>query len=428
MATVANMKIEPILSYLRTFNQFDRNARLYLVFNIVQGLVFSIYMLFFNLFILARGFEKDFLGLLAAIPSFVGLAFAFPAGAISDRLGRKRAMMLGALLSALPIAGIILLTDKVWMSALFVVFGCARTLTMVSSAPFLMENSTPEERTSLFSASFGLSNLVGFFGNLLGGLLPALFAMLLHADPESVPAYQGTLWVVVGFSLAALIPLALIRDKDRTEPVSSVPAVADTPAADSLPFRLIGKLLLPNAIISIGAALLIPYMNVFFKEKFPIPDSLLGAMFSVSSVVVGLATLTSPWLADRLGKIRALVLTQLVSIPFLLTIGFAPWLGVAMTAFWIRAALMNMGNPLYSAFAMEQVDERARARVSSLMGMGWNIGWSVGPYLSGLMQMRVGFGPIFMITAGTYLVGSIIPYVFFAQADPVPTKVVTTNK
>ena len=412
----------PVSSYLQTLRQFSRNARLYLAANIIQGLVFSIYMLFFNLFILARGFEKDFLGLLAAIPSFVGLIFAFPAGAISDRIGRRRAMMLGTLFSALSIAGITLLTDKALMGALFVVFGCARTLNMVSGAPFLMENSTPEERTSLFSASFCLSTLVGFFGNLLGGLLPALFALLLRADPESVPAYQGTLWVVVGLSLLTLIPLALIRQEKRIGPISSASSSFGAAVNASLPFKLIGKLLLPNAIISIGAALLIPYMNVFFKEKFPIPDSVLGAMFSVSSVVVGVATLTSPWLAGRLGKIRALVLTQLLSIPFLLTIGFAPWLGVAMTAFWIRAALMNMGNPLYSAFAMEQVDESARARVSSLMGMGWNIGWSVGPYISGLMQVRVGFGPIFVITAGAYLIGSIIPYAFFAKSDPVPKK------
>jgi len=163
-------------------------------------------------------------------------------------------------------------------------------------------------------------------------------------------------------------------------------------------------------------------MNVFFKEKFPIPDSTLGAMFSVSSVAMGLATLAAPLLAGRLGKIRALVLVQLASIPFLLTIGFAPSFGVAMVAFWVRAALMNMGSPLYQAFAMEQVDERARARVSSLMGMGWNIGWSVGPYVSGLIQMRAGFSPIFLITAGTYVVGSVMPYAFFAKADPVPLR------
>lgn len=412
----------PISSYLRTFNQFSRNARLYLVANTIQGLVFSVYSLFFNLFILARGFEKDFLGLLTAIPSFVGLAFAFPAGAVSDRVGRRRAMLLGGLFSVLSVAGIILLTDKAWMVALYVVYGCAQMLVTVSSAPFLTENSASQERTSLFSASFGLSTLVGFFGNLLGGLLPALFALLLAVEAESVPAYQGTLWVVVAVSLVSLIPLVSIRENERVEPAPPAVVVPGGPVNGSLPLKLIGKLLLPNAIISIGAAFLIPYMNVFFKEKFPIPDATLGAMFSISSVVMGLATLASPTLANRMGKIRALVLTQLVSIPFLLTIGFAPWFGVAMVAFWIRAALMNMSNPLYQAFAMEQVDERARARVSSLMGMGWSVGWSVGPYISGLMQVQVGFTPIFLITASSYVAASITYYVFFAKIDPVPKK------
>jgi len=256
--------------------------------------------------------------------------------------------------------------------------------------------------------------LVGFFGNLLGGVLPALFARLLSVGPENVSAYQGTLGVAVSLYLVALIPLAFIRREDRLEPLALDLSLPDAPANVSLPLKLLGKLLLPNAIISIGAALLIPYMNVFFKEKFPIADSTLGIMFSISSVVMGLATLASPLLANRLGKVRALVLTQLISIPFLLTIGFAPWLGVAMVAFWLRASLMNMGNPLYSAFAMEQVNERARARVSSLMGMSWNLGWSMGPYLSGLLQVRVGFSPIFLLTAGMYFIGSIVLYVFFA--------------
>jgi len=44
----------------------------------------------------------------------------------------------------------------------------------------------------------------------------------------------------------------------------------------------------------------------------------------------------------------------LASIPFLLSIGFAPFFWLSASAFWIRAALMNMGSPLYEAFAMEQ--------------------------------------------------------------------------
>jgi MFS family permease len=222
---------------------------------------------------------------------------------------------------------------------------------------------------------------------------------------------------VFALNLAALIPLSRMREAERKKPASPEPR--PNPST-RLPIGLVGRLLLPNAIISIGAGLLIPYLNVFFKEKFAIPDATLGTVFSISSIMTGVATLSAPLLARRFGKVRAIVFSQLVSIPFLLALGFSPWLGVAVTAFWVRAALMNMGNPLYSAFAMEQVDEASRARVSSLLGMGWNIGWSVGPYVSGLMQMRVGFDPIFLITSAAYTIGAATVHLLFARTDTGP--------
>jgi MFS family permease len=160
-------------------------------------------------------------------------------------------------------------------------------------------------------------------------------------------------------------------------------------------------------------------MNLFFKETFSISDKTLGGLFAVQSIVTGLATLASPMLADRWGRIRSLVITQMTSIPFLLTIGFAPLFWVSGVAYWVRAALMNMGNPLYSAFAMEQVMERERATVSGLMGMSWNIGWTVGPYLSGYMQAQpnIGFKPIFVITCCLYVLASLLMRAYFQNLD-----------
>ncbi len=263
--------------------------------------------------------------------------------------------------------------------------GVAGALWMVSGSPFMMENSTPKERNALFSANFGLQTLVGFFGTLIGGYLPTLFGGLMSVDAESPQAYAATLGMVVALSALSLLPVFMIKEQPRP---------ADAEARSLLPWRnisnpgLIVRIFVPNILISMGAAILIPYMNLFFKDTFAVSDTTLGGLFAVSSVVTGTATLASPVLADRWGRIRALVMTQLTSIPFLLIIGFAPALWMASLAFWVRAALMNMGNPLYNAFAMEQVTERERATVSGLLGMSWTIGWTVGPYLSGYMQAQ----------------------------------------
>jgi MFS family permease len=312
--------------------------------------------------------------------------------------------------------GLVVAPDAGWLLLSMILFGVSQSLWMVSGAPFMMENSTEDERDALFSANFGLQTLVGFAGTFLGGYLPSFFGGVLGVDIESAAAYQGTLAVTVALSALALLPVFLIKEQPRA---------AATVARSVLPWRnisdagLVVRIFIPNIIISMGAAILIPYMNLFFKESFPISDKVLGTLFAVSSVVTGVATLASPLLAGRWGRIRSLVFTQVASIPFLLLIGFSGVFWVSGVAFWARAALMNMGNPLYSAFAMGQVAERERATVSGLMGMSWNIGWTVGPFLSGYMQENpnIGWGPIFIITCSLYLTASVLIRLFFQRLD-----------
>jgi len=402
--------------YWRQLRGFSPNARLFLVSTVILGLTNSLTQLFFNLYIDSQGYSRSFLGELQSVPNLIALFGAIPAGSLVDYIGRKRAFVLACIMRTAAALGIILARDPWLLRLLMATLGVATALWMVSSSPFMMENSTSKERNALFSANFGLQTLVGFFGTLIGGYLPTLFGGLMSVDAESPQAYAATLSIVVVLSALSLLPVFMIKEQPRP---------AGRQARSLLPWRnisnpgLVALIFVPNVIISMGAAILIPYMNLFFKDTFAVSDSTLGGLFAVSSVVTGLATLASPALADRWGRIRALVMTQLASIPFLLIIGFAPALWMASLAFWVRAALMNMGNPLYSAFAMEQVTERERATVSGLMGMSWTLGWTVGPYLSGYMQAQpdIGFRPIFLITCALYIVAAVLVRVFFQQMD-----------
>ena len=408
--------IDGLARYLHQVRSFSPNARIYLLSEVIVGLSASIYFLIFNLYVDASGYPRSFLGELQSLPNLIALFGAVPAGMLVDYIGRKRALLLSNIAHTVAALGIVLAPGPNWLRLSMILFGLSGSLWMVSTSPFLMENSTEEERNALFSAHFGLTTMVGFLGTLVGGYLPTLFGGLMDVDVESAMAYAATLGVMVALSAVSLLPLFMIKEQPRTR--------SDQPRS-LLPWRNLSnprmavRIFLPNIIISLGAAILIPYMNLFFKETFPISDRTLGTIFAVSSVVTGTATLASPLLAARWGRIRALVFTQLASIPFLLTIGFTPFAWMAAIAFWVRAALMNMGGPLYEAFAMEQVLERERATISGLMGMSWNIGWTIGPYLSGYMQAdpKIGFQPIFLITCAFYVLAAILSKVFFQRLD-----------
>jgi SET family sugar efflux transporter-like MFS transporter len=159
-------------------------------------------------------------------------------------------------------------------------------------------------------------------------------------------------------------------------------------------------------------------LNVFYKVRFNIGDSLLGLLFGLGSLFIGIACFIGPWLSTRLGgKIRAVVASQSGSLVFLLMTGFAPFLWLSSIGYLLRSGLMNMSAPLYSAFCMEHTPEQHQGFVNSILNITWNIGWAVGPFISGLVQERYGFTPLFITTAVLYFVSIALVWVFFKNMD-----------
>ncbi|UCF29190.1 MAG: MFS transporter, partial [Chloroflexota bacterium] len=186
------------------------------------------------------------------------------------------------------------------------------------------------------------------------------------------------------------------------------------------------KLILPILLTSIGAGLIMPFMNVFFRQVHHQPDPVIGSLFAWGSLAMGLGLLIAPPLAERMGKIQLVVATQTLSIPFLIILGFSPLFWMSTIAYYIRLALMNMSSPVYQTYVMEHVEPSARATVASLVSMAWNFGWAFSPTISGYLQVQYGFGPSFLGTIILYTISTIMYYAFFLRGrqrtslEPVP--------
>jgi MFS family permease len=301
---------------------------------------------------------------------------------------------------------------------------------IVSVSPLMMKLSNLNNRTLLFSLNYGLQTLAGAVGSLFAGQLPALFGSLLHVGATNAVAYQAVLITTVLLGTTALIPIWMMQEPQTLPPAGTMqtqpkPGSAATSPKSGLT-RLTVKLATPNFLIGIGAAILIPYMNVFFKDRYQISDSLLGLLFSLSSLFIGIGSIIGPRLTTQLGgKIRTVAFTQLASVIFMLMIGFVPSLWIAGFSVLMRSALMNMSSPLYSAFCMEQTPEHQQGFVSSVMNVAWQVGWSVGPFVSGLVQVRYGFAPLFITTTVLYLLAVSVMWRFFRNTENVPVPIAT---
>ena len=408
--------------YIDPIRSFKRPARLFLIMTILDGVILSGWQLFFNFYMLQSGFARDFLGLVNSMPSAAGLVFGIFIGRISDRIGRKASIIIGISMASVFMLAQITFHQPIIIAASAFLTGIFNMLFIVSQAPLMMKLSDKENRTMLFSLNYGLQTIAGAIGSLFAGQLPAIFGTMFHVDAHSATAYQAVLIASVLLGTVALIPVWMMEEPRTTpesnshQPGTSVESPSKKPK--SVLTSLTVKMLIPQVLIGFGAAILIPYMNVFFKDKFDISDSLLGLLFSLSSLLIGVGSILAPRLSTRLGgKVKAVVATQFGSLIFLLMIGFSPILWISSVAFLLRTALMNMSSPLYSAFCMEHTPEHQQGYVNSILNLSWNIGWAVGPYISGIVQERYGFSPLFITTSILYFIAITVAWNFFVRME-----------
>jgi len=394
-------------TYFRNMRTFSKDARLYLTSTFLFGLVFGLQYLVFNLYILSLGYGQGFVGLLAGIPAFTTAILSIPIGMMLPRVGYKRALVAGAILQLSALAGWSLLPMKGTLIAASVLFGMGQAIGFISASPFMVAITAVHERTHLFSMQFALSTVAGVIASLVGGVLPRLFSHVVQAQSNGPMIYRLTLMVGMGITLLAMVPLVMMRKKHEPD------ATPWTEGGVGDSRRVISRLIVVEVVVSLGAGILIPFVNVFYRLRFHSSDQLIGVLFAASSLTVGMATLLGPLISQRMGKVRAIVLTQTLSIPFLLLMGFAGGFSTSATGYLVRTALMNMSAPLFSAYAMGVVPGRLRAITSSLLVLAWNGGWAISAAGSGRLQAAYGFSPLFAVTAGMYVASIAMTYFFF---------------
>jgi MFS family permease len=421
--------IHALQLYGEKLRLFSHNARLVLVYSGIVGLTRGVFQLLFNFYVLSLGgYDERFLGILTSVMSTAALAAAIPAAYIAERFSQRRIMIVTALVSALSFLGFLLLPYRFFLIFFNLTYGLASSIRQVTVPPFLMGSTSDEERQYVFSFNSGSRTVASFVGNMLGGVLPGWLGGAFGAMPTDTFSYQLALGLVMLVEFMGTIPVALLR------------TLPPLPGREiTMPWTLIwnhrsllAKLIAPSWIIGIGAGLMMPFMNIYYRNVFGRSDAAIGVLFAIGALAMGIAQFAGPPLTERMGKANVVVLTQALSVPFLMTLGLAAWVVpggnggvmvwflVAALAYLVRLALMNLGNPVYQTFVLEQVEPDTQALAISLERIANDFGRAFSPYLSGWFLATYGdfgFVPVFSSTSALYIVGIVVTWAFFVRGE-----------
>ena len=397
--------------YTRMIRKFSPNARLFLTSTILSGVSYGIWEAIFNLYLKELGYKEDFAGFMFFLSAFATGFMALPAGLVCERIGRKRSLLLGTLVSNLFSLVQVFTSDSSILLATSLAAGLVGIVSWVANAPFMTENSEKEERTYLFSLSWGFMTVAGMVGSLLGGYLPGSFALLSQLG--TAVGFRLTLSCSVAFTFVSVLPLLLIKEKrtskQKATQLLSLKNIQST--------ALILKLMLTTGLIGFGAGFIVPLFNMFFANKLLATPEQIGIIFALGQVALAIGTFLAPVLSSRIGKVKAVVLCQVCSIPFISMIALSGTLELAGLSYLVRGALMNMAGPIGSTFTMELVQSTERATTSGLTVMADMIPRAMGANFGGQMMGSGEYVLPYFYTSLFYIIASTLFFWFFRKME-----------
>ena len=87
----------------------------------------------------------------------------------------------------------------------------------------------------------------------------------------------------------------------------------------------------------------------------------------------------------------------------------------------VRNSLMNAGNPIFTAFAMDRVSRAERATLAAAMSLRWSAGWVIAGAYYSIVQAALGFDAGYALNFATiivlYSIATFLYWHWFRGAD-----------
>jgi predicted MFS family arabinose efflux permease len=281
-----------------------------------------------------------------------------------------------------------------------------------SGAALLADATDAARRATRFGQQIALGTTAAFLSAAIAGALATPVAALVGARPDDALVLR--LLVASGGVIAAasIVPVLAIR---------SVPVARHTLEA---PTRnaLVRRFMAIELLLGFGAGSFLPFVNLFFADRYGVPFSALGLVLGVLAVAGSLGALVhGRFIAARLGPIPSVVLVETLSLPFALVAAFTGSLPIAVAALAARHFLMFGASATMNAFTLSSFTPAERAGANAVFALAWSAANAVGAILSGAVRARLGaegFTVNLLTLVVAYGLAAVLTWRLFVAHEP----------
>jgi MFS family permease len=374
-------------------------------------------------YLVGIGLTESQTGLLLTLTLIGDTAISLYLTTQADRVGRRRMLMIGALLMAAAGLVFAFTRDFFWLLV-------AGTIGVISPSgnevgPFLsIEQAALSHVVSdkVRTEVFAWYTLTGSVATALGALFGGAISQTLQKTASTpVAGYRA---VVVLYALLGLV-LALMFTR-----VSAEIELRPSESSDSAgPKRWLGihksrhvvaKLSALFALDAFAGGFVVQsFAAYWFYLRFGVKPAALGVIFFWANIFSGISALLASRLATRFGLIRTMVLTHLPSNVLLLLVPLMPKLWLAVLLLLARFSISQMDVPTRQSYTMAVVSPEERSSAAGITGVARTSGAAISPLFVGFLFAHpklINFP--FMIAGALKILYDLILYKEFISMKP----------
>jgi MFS family permease len=371
------------------------------------------------LYLSAAGFTEAQIGLLFTLTLIGDALISLWLTTSADRLGRKRTLILGALLMAG--AGVaFILTRNIMLLVMAAVLGVISP-SGNEIGPFLsieqasLTQLIPHARRTQVFAWYALAgSLATATGSLSGGWLAQI---LQDSGWTPIESYR---LILISYAVGGFLLLLLFINLTRS--------VEITPGQDEIK-RILGLHRSRNVVLKLsslfaldafaGGLLVQSLIAYWFYVRFGVEPGVLGSIFFGANLLAGVSALLAIRLAERFGLINTMVFTHIPSNILLMLLPFMPTLPLAIGILLLRFSLSQMDVPTRQSYTMAVVAADERSAAAGVTGIARSVGASLSPVLTGLLfSIPALFSAPFFLSGGLKILYDLLLYREFHSIKP----------
>ena len=404
-----------LLNILRSYTNLPRNIHLLFLLEFSLSLIHVAFILILNIYLRKQGFSDPEIASFNSLRFVGALAFALPLGIYIRGKKLKPFFKVASLMVPFTSAMIIeaihfSIVPMIQLS--FLLWGVGMMLMRVCSLPFIIRNTSTDNSTealSLSAATWSLSTI--FSGLLISGL--DWISNLKILDYIITFNEYGILWTITLIGMCSYIFSKKINEEsyqndEKRNDIFSLHRIYD--------WKIIFKAISPLILISIGAGLTIPFVNLFFNSIFGFTSSTFSLMSSFTAMLVFIFSLLVPTLRKKYGYWMTIVLVQSLAIICLVIMSSTEIYAthtsavvIAVSAYIFRQPLMHMAHPASNELMMNYVGKNNQELISALSSSLWSASWFISAKIfEWLRLLEFRYFEIFLITAFLYAIGVIL--------------------